>query len=362
MSGTVPLSEYTKIDLRSDTLSLLTTGMRRVMAEADVGDDVWGGDPTTRRLEGHCAELLGKEAALFTTSGTLSNQLALRVHTAPGDEVITDTKYHVNFYESAASAGLASVALNTVDSIDGVLTPELLDFALQRKERKHLYAAPKLVCLENTVNFHSGRVVSCDSLRRLRRRTLDAGLTTHLDGARLVNASIASGVSLTDFGETADTISICFAKGLAAPFGSILAGPSELIEKAAAHRAAYGGGLHQSGVLAAAALYALQHNIGRLAEDHGNAQLLGRLLCQHPAFRIALDTIQTNILVADVSMPGLTAAEFVRAAAGEGVLLAERTATSFRAVTRLGVDEAAIRTAAQRLLTLADRMRGPAVA
>ncbi|SDM73129.1 threonine aldolase family protein [Allokutzneria albata] len=356
------MSESARVDLRSDTLSLLTPQMRKAMADAEVGDDVWGGDPTTRRLERHCAELFGKEAALFTTSGTLSNQLALRVHTSPGDEVITDTKYHVNYYESAASAGLAGVALNTVDSADGVLTPELLEFALRRKARKRLYAAPKLVFVENTVNFHSGRVVSHDSLRALRRHTLDAALATHLDGARLANASVAAGVSLAEFADTADTVSMCFAKGLAAPFGSILVGSADLIEKATAYRSAYGGGLHQSGVMAAAALYALRHNVERLAEDHHHAQLLGELLSHHPAFGVEPDTVQTNILVVDVSGTGLPAGAFVRAAAAEGVLLAERTATSFRAMTRLGIDETAIHTAAQRLLALADRVQGTAVA
>ncbi|NGO45819.1 threonine aldolase family protein [Streptomyces ureilyticus] len=352
----------TQIDMRSDTLSLLTPEMRKAMAEAEVGDDLYGGDPTTGRLEQHCAELFGKEAALFTTSGTLSNQLALRVHTAPGDEIITDTKYHINFYESAASAGLAGVALNTVDSPDGVLTPELLRFALQRKKRAPQCSAPALVCLENTVNFHSGRVVSLDSLRALRHDTLTAGLATHIDGARLANASVASGSSLAEFADTADTVSMCFAKGLAAPFGSILVGPADLIEKAAAHRMSYGGGMHQSGVVAAAALYALQHNVERMTEDHHHARLLCKLLSDHPAFGVEPDTVQTNILVVDVSSTGLSAAAFVRAAADKGVLLAEWTATSFRAVTRLGLDETAIRTVAERLLALADQVKGSAAA
>jgi threonine aldolase len=350
------------IDLRSDTLSLLTPEMRKAMAEAEVGDELYGGDPTTQRLERHCAELFGKEAALFTTSGTLSNQIAVRVHTAPGDEIITDTKYHINFYESAATAGLSGVALNTVDSPDGVLTPELFRFALQRKKRAPQCAAPALVCLENTVNFHSGRVVSLDSLRALRDDTLAAGLATHIDGARLANACVASGASLTEFADTADTVSMCFAKGLAAPFGSILVGPADLIEKAAAHRMSYGGGMHQSGVMAAAALYALRHHVERMAEDHDNARLLCKLLSDHPAFGVEPDAVQTNILVVDISGTGLSAAEFVRAAGEAGVLLAEWTATSFRAVTRLGLDETAIRTVADRLLLLADQVQSAAAA
>ncbi len=350
------------IDLRSDTLSLITPEMRKAVAEAEVGDEIWDGDPTTDRLQRHCAELLGKEAALFTTSGTLSNQLALRAHTSAGDEIITDTKYHINFYESTASAGLAGVALNTVDSPDGVITPSLLQLALQQKKRAPLCAAPTLVCLENTVNFHSGRVVPLDSLRVLRRHSLEAGLATHLDGARLANASVATGVSLDEFAATADTVSMCFAKGLAAPFGSILAGPAELIGKAAAHRMAYGGGLHQSGMMAAGALYALQHNVERLAEDHHHAQILCGLLSGHPAFGVEPDAVQTNILVVDVSGTGLSAAAFVRAAAAKGVLLAEWTAASFRAVTRLGLDEAAVRTVAERLLALADRAMDSATA
>ncbi|MFE5029972.1 threonine aldolase family protein [Streptomyces sp. NPDC056656] len=351
------MTKFPRIELRSDTLSQLTTAMRMAMAEAEVGDDTWDGDPTTRRLERHCAELFGKEAALFTTSGTLSNQLALRVHTAPGDEIITDTKYHVNFYESAASAGLAGVALNAVDSPDGVITPELLRLALQRKKRAPQLAEPTLVCLENTVNFHSGRVIPLDSLRVLRRHTLDAGLATHLDGARLANASVAAGASLAEFAEPADTVAMCFSKGLAAPFGSILTGPADLIDKAARHRLAYGGGLHQSGVMAAAALYALEHNVERLREDHYHARLLCKLLSGHPAFGVDPDAVETNILVVDVSNTGLSATDFVRAAATEGVMLAEWTPTSFRAVTRLGLDETAVLAAADRLLGLADRTR-----
>ena len=355
------MPEFSRIDLRTDTLSVLTPQMRKAMAEAEVGDELCDGDPTTRRLERHCAELFGKESALFTTSGTLSNQLALRVHTVPGDQVITDTTYHVNRYESAASAGLAGVALNTVDSTDGVITPLLLDLALQRKAWEPFYTAPRLICLENTVDFHSGRAVPLGALRLLRLHTLEAGIATHLDGARLANASMATGVPLAEYARTADTVSMCFTKGLAAPFGSILTGPADLIGKAASCRSAYGGGLHQSGVMAAAALYALEHNVERLAEDHAHAQLLGKLLADHPAFEVEPDSVQTNILVVDVSRTGWWAAGFVRAAASVGVLLAQHTVTSFRAVTRLGLDEAAIMEAAERLLTIADEAAGAGV-
>ncbi|KUL55478.1 hypothetical protein ADL22_00885 [Streptomyces sp. NRRL F-4489] len=346
------------IDLRSDTLSTITPEMRRYMADAEVGDDLYGGDPTTQRLEAHCAELLGKEAALFTASGTLSNQLAIRVHTDRGSEIITDTKYHLNFFESAASADLSGVVLNPVDSPDGVLTPRLLDEAVDRKRRARLTSAPSLVWVENTVNYYGGKAISVSDLADLRAASLAKGLPTHMDGARLPNASVATGASLAEYAATVDTVAVSFAKALGAPFGSVLAGPAELIERASVYRLWYGGGLHQSGFMAAAALYALEHNIERLAEDHAHARLLRELLVENPAYTAPVP--ETNMVIADISGTGLTSAEFVAAAAEAGVKVARWTDTQVRIVARLGVDEAVVRDAVRRLHQVADRQ--PALA
>ncbi|WP_030407358.1 threonine aldolase family protein [Streptomyces albus] len=341
------------IDLRSDTLSVITPEMRRVMADAEVGDDLYGGDPTTRRLESHCAELLGKEAALFTASGTLSNQLALRGHTRRGSEVITDTKYHLNFFESAATADLSGVVLNPVDSPDGVLTPALLDAAVDRKRRVRLTSAPSLVWVENTVNYFGGSVVRVDDLAALRAASLRRGLPTHMDGARLPNASVATGTSMAEYAAIVDTVAVSFAKALGAPFGSVLAGPADLIEQAATYRLWYGGGLHQSGFMAAAALHALENNVDRLAEDHAHARLLRDLLVEHPGF--TAPEPETNMVLADISGTGLHAAEFAKAAAEAGVQVARWTDTRVRLVTRLGVEESTVREAVRRLHRVAER-------
>ncbi|MGV9887188.1 threonine aldolase family protein [Streptomyces sp. NPDC003395] len=344
---------FLEIDLRSDTLSVVTPGMRRAMADAEVGDDLYGGDPTTRRLERYCAELLGKEAALFTASGTLSNQLALRGHTRRGSEVITDAKYHINFFESAATADLSGVVLNPVDTPDGVLTPAALNAAVDRKRRVRLTSNPALVWVENTVNYHGGSVVRVDDLAALRAAALAKGLPLHMDGARLPNASVATGTSLAEYAATVDTVAVSFAKALGAPFGSILAGPADLIEQAVVHRLWFGGGLHQSGFMAAAALYALEHNIARLADDHAHARLLRDLLVEHPGF--SAPEPATNMVIADVSGTGLDSATFVRAAAEAGVKAARWTDTQVRLVTRLGVEESTVREAVRRLHRVAER-------
>ncbi|PNE43035.1 hypothetical protein AOB60_07210 [Streptomyces noursei] len=327
--------------------------MRRFTADAEVGDDLYGGDPTTQRLERRCAELLGKEAALFTASGTLSNQLAIRVHTERGSEIITDAKYHINFFEGAATADLSGVVLNPVDSPDGILTPCLLDAAVDRKRRSRPTSAPSLVWIANTVNYCGGRAISLSDLADLRAASLAKGLPTHMDGARLPNSSVATGASLAEYAATVDTVAVSFAKTLGAPFGSVLAGPAELIERASVYRLWYGGGLHQSGFMAAAALYALEHNMDQLDEDHAHTRLLHEFLVKSPAF--SSPEPETNMVIADVSGTGLSSAEFVSAAAEAGVKVARWTDTQVRLVARLGVDEAVVRDAARRLHQAADR-------
>ncbi|MEK2495118.1 GntG family PLP-dependent aldolase [Kitasatospora purpeofusca] len=342
-------------DFRSDTMTRPTEGMLRRMVAAEVGDDCWGTDPTTRALEERCADLLGKEAALFTTSGTLSNQLALRVHTVPGDEVVLDASTHLVVYEGAQSADLGHVVFNTLGAEDGLVSPKDLEMVLGGRARGPAYAAPRLLCLENTVNWHAGRVLPLDDMRRLRSVSGAMGTATHLDGARLPNASVATGVSMAEYAATVDTVSVCFAKGLGAPFGSVLAGPADLIRAAKRFRKWYGGDLHQSGILAAAADYALDHHVDRLAEDHENAVLLAGLLGGNPLLKPDLHVPMTNIVVVDVTATGLTSEEFVAAAADLGVLLGDWRPGTVRAVTSMCVDAAAVRRAADRLNLLAHR-------
>jgi threonine aldolase len=324
-----------RIDLRSDTLTLPNEGMRRAMWEAEVGDDCYGEDVSVRRLEEHCARLFGKEEALFISTGTLSNQIAIRCLTQPGDEVILDASYHVYFFESAQTADLAKVTLNPCFTEDGVLTKADVARAIDSKPRGPMYSAPRLLCAENTVNARGGRVFPIETLRSLRRFADANGLAVHLDGARLMNACAATGLSPAAYAACADSLSLCFAKGLGAPFGSVLADESSFIRSAKKYRKWYGGALHQSGVLAAAALYGIRNNAGRLVEDHANARLLADLLADLPDVVVDPETVETNIVMMDVSRLGISSFAFAEEAKGEGVLLFPWTPTVVRAVTHL---------------------------
>ncbi|MEO6702076.1 MAG: GntG family PLP-dependent aldolase [Jatrophihabitantaceae bacterium] len=340
------------IDLRSDTLTVPDEQLRRAISRASVGDDCFGEDPTIRELEYRCTELLGCEAAIFMPTGTFSNQVAIRVHTQPGDELITDADYHVNFYESAQTAAMAGVAINAIRTTDGILTPELVDQALGSKPRGCLYAEPKLLCLENTINAHGGRVFPFARLAAVSEHATRAGLAVHLDGARLFNASAASGVPLHEYGRIVDTISVCFAKGLGAPFGSVLAGTSQAINRARRARKWMGGALHQGGFMAAGALHALEHNTAQLHDDHLHARVLAQLLAQDPSLGIDPAQVQTNVVIIDLSATGWAPDAFVAEAQRNGVLMMRWVGTRVRAVTSSNVTEADVRAAADRILDL----------
>lgn len=342
------------IDLRSDTMTQPTPGLRRAMAAAEVGDDAYGEDRSVTALERYTAELLGKEAALFCSTGTMSNQLALRIHTQPGDEVILDTSHHIHYFESAPSIDLGGVVLNPVTGRDGFLTPQLLQHAIAVKPRGPVYATPRLVCVENTVAFHGGKVVPLAVLRTLREATDLHGLAVHLDGARLPNAAVAAGVSLADYAATADTVSMCFAKGLGAPFGSVLAGPADLINQARRYRKWYGGALHQAGFMAAAALYSLERHYDRLADDHANARLLAELIAGEGGLTVDVGNVESNMVVIGVP-DGIDERDFVAVAAEEGVQLMAWGPGRVRATTHLGLNAGDMRVAAERLAELAWR-------
>lgn len=287
------------IDLRSDTVTRPTPGMLRAMAAAELGDDVLGDDPTVHRLQAVVAERLGKEAGLFVPSGTMGNQLAIRAQTAPGDQVIVEDGAHVYRFEAGAPAALSGVQLTCVPAPGGLLSWDLVEPALN-PANVHC-APPSLVCLENTHNRAGGRLVPQELVAAVGAGAHARGLRVHLDGARLWHAHVAGGLSLAELAAPADTVSVCFSKGLGAPVGSVLVGDREVIGRAYRFRKMWGGGMRQSGLLAAACLYALEHHLGRLAEDHARATVIARGL-DHPALSVS-HPVDTNIVIVDVAGP-----------------------------------------------------------
>ena len=323
------------IDLRSDTVTRPTPGMRRAIAEAEVGDDVFADDPTATRLEARTAELLGHEAALFVPSGTMGNQLAIRCHTRPGDEVLLEADAHIWNYEGGAAAALSGVQLRPVPGRAGVLGPEDLAPIIRPDDPHH--PRSRLVCLENTHNRAGGRIVPLAALAAVARFTRARGLALHLDGARLWNAAVATGTPLTAYGELADSVLVCFSKGLGAPIGSALAGSRDFIALARRERKKFGGGMRQVGILAAACLYALDHHLERLVEDHQHARLLAHELAAIPGVAIEPEAVETNIVLFDVAGSGLVVDHVLAALRERGVLLVPFGGTSIRAVTHLDV-------------------------
>ena len=282
-------------------------------------------------------------------TGTMSNQIALRCLTQPGDEAIIDSCYHVHFYESAQSACLAGVALNSCTTADGILSVEDVEKAWLRKPRGPDYAVPRILCIENTVNAAGGRVFPLANIRELRRFADQHQMAIHMDGARLWNACVASGITPSEYCRDVDTVSVCMAKGLGAPGGSVLAGSTEVIQTARRYRKWYGGSLHQAGILAAAALYALHNHISRLADDHANARTLATGLARLVEPTLAVPAVETNIVMLDVATFGMSAAEFAERAKAENLLLVPWLPTVVRMVTHLDVDRADVEEALRRL-------------
>ena len=320
------------IDLRSDTVTRPTPAMRRAMAEAEVGDDVYGEDPTIARLEERVAAMFGHEAALFVPSGTMGNQLALRLLVPPAEELLCDADAHVVSYEGGGAAQHAGIQTRT-------LPGGLLDPAQVAAQLRVGYGTvqTRAVSVEQTHNRCGGLVYPLATIETLRELTARAGIALHCDGARIWNAAVASGTPLASYGALFDTMSVCFSKGLGAPVGSALVGSADLVEAARPIRRRLGGGMRQAGILAAAALYALDHHLDRLADDHARAALLAESLpCEPP---------ETNIVVIEVpSAPALASA-----AAQRGVLIGVLSERRARAVVHLDVDDAAVKTAASVL-------------
>lgn len=288
------------IDMRSDTVTRPSPEMRQAMALAPVGDDVFGDDPTINQLQETVADLLGKEAALYVPSGTMGNQLALKVHTQPGDQIILDDGAHIYRYEGGAPGLLAGVLTTCIITDGGQISWDQIS-AVMNPSDVHC-APPSLICLENTHNRAGGRVLSQDKVIKIGSAAHAAGLRVHLDGARLWHAHTATGLSLAELTTPVDTVSVCFSKALGAPVGSVLAGDKDFINKAHRFRKMFGGGMRQGGILAAGCLYALENNLDRLAEDHHHATLLATGL-DHPALKVN-HPVDTNIVIMDVTGAG----------------------------------------------------------
>ncbi len=323
------------IDLRSDTVTKPSAEMRQAMAEAAVGDDVFGEDPTVNRLQEEVAKKLGKDAALFVPSGVMANQIALKAQTVPGDEVIVERDAHIFQYETAGPSVLSNVQLHTVIGKRGVLTLE----DVQNSIRPSAYYMPRtrLLCLENTHNRAGGTIYPLEIIKQLRSFTQTQSISMHLDGARLWNASVATGIKPAAYARHFDSVSVCFSKGLGAPVGSALVGSKSLIESARRYRKIFGGGMRQAGIIAAGALYALRNNIDRLREDHEKAKFFAGEVAKLPGLSVDLESVQTNIVIIDVTKTKRDSADVLKRLRSKRVLLTDAGRTSIRAVFHLDV-------------------------
>ncbi len=322
-------------DLRSDTVTLPVEGMRAAMAAAEVGDDVFGEDPTVNRLQATIAALLNKEAALFVPSGTMANQICLSVLARPGEEVICEQGAHIINFESGAMARLSLVQPKPLPGDRGVFTVEQVREAV--RPGHYYYPRTAVIAIENTHNLAGGTLFPLDEIERIAGFARENGLRMHLDGARLWNASVATGIALEDYARSFDSVSLCFSKGLGAPVGSVVAGSADFIEQAHLRRKQFGGGMRQAGVLAAAALYAVENHFQRLEEDHANARLFAEIVSQSPALRVDLDTVQTNIVIMDL-VNGGSAEDLCTRLRDRGVWLVPMGQSKLRAVTHLNID------------------------
>jgi threonine aldolase len=323
------------IDLRSDTVTQPTPAMRKAMAEAEVGDDVYGEDPTVNALQEKVAKILGKEGAIFVPSGTMANQLAIKSHTQPGDEVIIEATSHPYNFEGGASAALSGVQFYCLNGVRGILEASQIEEAIRPDD--HHFPATKLICLENTHNRGGGAVYPIKKIVEIHRLAKSKGLPLHLDGARLWNASVATGIKPAEYAQRADSVSVCLSKGLGAPIGSLVAGSKTFIDRVHRFRKMFGGGMRQVGIIAAAGIYALDHHIERLKEDHQNAKRLAIGLKEFKGVSINPDHVETNILIFNIADTGMTAQQAAETMRREGVLIHAIGKTQIRLVTHLDV-------------------------
>ncbi|CAM2141297.1 L-allo-threonine aldolase [Pararobbsia alpina] len=343
------------IDLRSDTCSQPTAAMREAMMAAQVGDDVYGDDPTVKELEREVAELLGKEDAVYMVTGTMTNQVAIRAHTEPGDAVLFDQNAHVYILEGGAPAAFSGVLPRLLPGIRGVFSPEDVFDALGVPHRFFPATIPapvKLLCLENTHNIGGGKVWPIDQLVSVCDAGRSMGLALHLDGARLWHATAATGIPERDYTKHFDTVSVCFSKALGAPVGSALAGPRDFIARARRFKQQIGGGFRQAGIIAAGALYALRHHRARLEEDHEHARMLARGIASLPGIALDVSTVETNIVRFGVT--SLPAGEFVEALHAKGLYVLPSGADGVRAIPYLNISRQQVQQAIDIIASVAE--------
>ena len=326
------------IDLRSDTVTLPTSEMRRAMFEAELGDDVYGEDPTVNLLEAISAERMGKEAALFVPSGTMANLLCLLDHCARGDEVIMGHMAHTFLFEAGSSAAVGGIHPRTVpNQLDGTLDLKDIETAVRDPNNPH-YPRSRLICLENTHNRCSGAVLTPEYMAQVRAIADYHGLAIHLDGARIFNAAVALAVEPSLLARDADSVSFCLSKGLSAPVGSLVCGSEAFIRQARRQRKMLGGGMRQAGVLAAAGIVALETMVDRLDQDHANAKRLARGLASLPGSVVDPARVQTNIVIFELAPDALSPAELVKELAAQGIMMGAIGGRRLRAVTHYGID------------------------
>ena len=332
------------VDLRSDTLTVPDEGMRVAMARAEVGDDVWGEDPTVHRLEEEMARRLGKEAAVFVPSGTMGNLTCVAAQTRPGDEVIADAQAHVVVYEVGGTAIVAGIQLRVLDSVDGVPDEDAVAAAVRTADIHQPVST--LLCIENTHNRRGGGAVDPERVRAAARTAHRLGLRVHCDGARLFNAAVALGVPPDQLVDECDTVTVCISKGLGAPVGSVVSGDVPTIETVRRWRKRLGGGMRQAGVIAAAGLYALEHNIDRLADDHAHAAIIAHAVTEVSGATLREPPVPTNIVMFDTIAPAEAVVARLRK---ENVLVSSMGPHTVRCVTHLNVDAAGAHRAAAAL-------------
>jgi threonine aldolase len=331
------------VDLRSDTVTRPSAAMRRAMAEAEVGDDVYGEDPTVNRLQARAAEIFGREAALFVPSGSMGNLIAIKVWTQPSNEVICEQRGHINQYELASMSAVAGCMPRTTPAPDGILTWDLIEPLIRPKT--YYYSQTALVSLENTHNMHGGTVYPQAVTEDVCQRAHAAGLRVHLDGARIFNAAVALGKTVADITRNCDSVMFCLSKGLGAPVGSMLVGSNEFIQKAHIARKLLGGGMRQVGVLAAAGLIALEESPKNLHRDHENAKFLANGLAKIKGISLDATKVVTNIVIFDVRGTGRTAAEICSELGKRKILSGPTDKYSIRMVTHCDVNRAGVENA-----------------
>jgi threonine aldolase len=329
------MTDLPQIDLRSDTVTRPTAEMRAAMAAAEVGDDVYMEDPTVNRLQERAAEIFGREEAIFVPSGTMGNQIAVRLLTSPGQEVITEERGHIFNYEMAAMAAISGVLARPVAAPDGILSWDLIRPAV--RDGVYYRAHTGLITLENTHNMAGGTLYTRNAVEEICLRAHEMGIPVHMDGARIFNASAALGTSVEDLSSPCDSVMFCLSKGLGAPVGSILVGSRKFIERARSVRKMLGGGMRQAGVLAAAGLIALEKMPWRLNQDHENAQLLAGLLSEMPELDVDTAKVRTNIVIVGIGRTGKRIPEALELLKAKGVLAGVVDSSTLRLLTHLDV-------------------------